>query len=83
MRATNVLVFSISVILTAPVLAQAPAQAPVKKDSRIGPTHPVLMAASDLEWTDLDPQGAPGVKVARLWGDHAKGAFGAYFEVLT
>lgn len=81
MRATNVLAFSISLILTAPVLAQAPGQAAVKKDSRIGPTQPVFMAASDLEWTDLDPKGAPGVKVSSLWGDHAKGAFGAYFKL--
>jgi hypothetical protein len=81
MTATNVLAFSISLILTAPVLAQAPGQAAVKKDSRIGPTQPVFKAASDLEWTDLDPKGAPGVKVSSLWGDHAKGAFGAYFKL--
>jgi hypothetical protein len=39
------------------------------------------MPAGDLKWTDLDPNGAPGVKVADLWGDHAKGAFGAYFKL--
>ena len=81
MRATNVLAFSISLIMTTPVLAQSPAQEAVKKDSRIGPTRPVFMAAGDLVWTDLDPKGAPGVKVANLWGDHAKGAFGAYFKL--
>ena len=73
MRATKVLTFSISLIMTASVLAQPPGQAPVKKDSRIGPTQPVFMAAGDLVWTDLDPKGAPGVKVASLWGDPAKG----------
>ena len=41
---------------------------------------PVFMAAADLKWTDLDPTGAPGVKVADLWGHHGKGAFGAYFR---
>ena len=39
------------------------------------------MPAADLKWTDLDPNGAPGVKVADLWGDHAKGAFGAFLKL--
>ena len=39
------------------------------------------MSAADLKWTDLDPTGAPGVKVARLWGDPATGAFGAFFTL--
>jgi anti-sigma factor ChrR (cupin superfamily) len=38
------------------------------------------MPASDLKWADLDPKGAPGVKVADVWGDHAKGAFGAFIK---
>ncbi len=37
--------------------------------------------AADLKWTDLDPKGAPGVKIADLWGNHAKGAFGAYIKL--
>lgn len=39
------------------------------------------MTAGDLKWVDLDPVGAPGVKIADLWGDHTKGAFGAYFKL--
>ncbi len=39
------------------------------------------MPASSLKWTDLDPKGAPGVKIADLWGDHAKGAFGAFVKL--
>jgi anti-sigma factor ChrR (cupin superfamily) len=39
------------------------------------------MPAGDLKWTDLDPKGAPGVQVASLWGDHTKGAFGAFFRL--
>ena len=35
------------------------------------------MPSADMKWTDLDPAGAPGVKIADLWGDHTKGAFGA------
>jgi quercetin dioxygenase-like cupin family protein len=42
---------------------------------------PIFKPAADLKWTDLDPNGAPGVKVADLWGDHAKGAFGALFKL--
>jgi anti-sigma factor ChrR (cupin superfamily) len=39
------------------------------------------MPAADVQWTDLDPNGAPGVKIADLWGDHTKGAFGAYLKL--
>jgi anti-sigma factor ChrR (cupin superfamily) len=42
---------------------------------------PVPISASELKWTDLDPNGAPGVKVADLWGDHTKGPFGAMFKL--
>lgn len=36
----------------------------------------VLMAASDLKWVD-PPNSPPGVKMAVLWGDPAKGGHGA------
>ncbi len=42
---------------------------------------PVVAPAADLKWADLDPAGAPGVKVATLWGDIAKGPFGAIFQL--
>jgi quercetin dioxygenase-like cupin family protein len=42
---------------------------------------PVFIPTADLKWGDLDPTGAPGVKVADLWGDHQKGAFGALFKL--
>jgi len=76
MRLRNVRAFSISLILAAPVLAQ-----PSNKAPKAGPGQPVFMPAGDLKWTDLDPNGAPGVKVADLWGDHAKGPFGAFFKL--
>ena len=66
MRTRTVLAFCISIVLMAPVLAQR---------------SPVFTPASDLKWTDLDPKGAPGVKVSTLWGDHTKGAFGALFKL--
>jgi hypothetical protein len=82
MRPRNVLAFSISLILAAPVLAQQPSgEAKASKAQKAGPSQPVFMPAGDLKWTDLDPKGAPGVKVADLWGDHAKGAFGAFFKL--
>ena len=49
--------------------------------SKPAPGQPIAIPAADLHWTDLDPKGAPGVKVADLWGDHSKGAFGAYFKL--
>ena len=42
---------------------------------------PVVVPAADLTWTALDPVGAPGVEVATLWGDIAKGPFGAIFKL--
>ena len=44
-------------------------------------TIPVFIPASDLKWNDLDPAGAPGVKVVDLWGDHQKGPFGALLKL--
>ena len=81
MKPTKVLTFSISLILATPVLALTSGQATANRNAQATPSRPVFMAASDLKWTDLDPAGAPGVKVATLWGDHAKGAFGAYFKL--
>ena len=69
MRPTTVLACSLSLVLTAPLLAQTSVR------------QPIFLPAADLKWTDLDPKGAPGVKVADLWGDHAKGAFGAYLKL--
>jgi anti-sigma factor ChrR (cupin superfamily) len=80
MRPRIALAFSISLILAAPVLAQPPAKAQ-NTAPKAGPDRPIFMPAGDLKWTDLDPNGAPGVKVADLWGDHAKGAFGAFLKL--
>ena len=81
MKPTFVLSVSISLILTAPVLAQSSGQAKTTKASKAPANQPVFMPAGDLKWTDLDPKGAPGVQVADLWGDHAKGAFGALLKL--
>ena len=42
---------------------------------------PTVIPSADLKWADLDPTGAPGVKVADLWGDHRAGTFGAIFRL--
>ncbi len=80
MKARNFLIFAITFALQAAVLAQAPGEATTKTAPKTTTSRLVVMPASDLKWTDLDP-GAPGVKVADLWGNHAKGAFGAFFKL--
>ncbi len=42
---------------------------------------PIPKPTSDLQWVDLDPTGAPGAKIATLWGDPTKGGFGAFFKL--
>jgi anti-sigma factor ChrR (cupin superfamily) len=81
MKPRNVLAFSFAVALAAPVLAQSSGAAKTSAASKAGPSQPVFTAAGDLKWTDLDPKGAPGVKIADLWGNHAKGAFGAFLKL--
>ena len=81
MKARIVLAFSIALALAVPVLAQESGPAKTTTPSKTGASQPVFMPAADLKWTDLDPTGAPGVKIADLWGNHAKGAFGAYLKL--
>ena len=80
MRSSNILAFSISLMLVA-VLAQPSGKAQVNTAQKAAPGQPVFMPGGGLKWIDLDPKGAPGVQVANLWGDHAKGAFGAFFKL--
>lgn len=63
-----------SFALASTLLAQSAATAP-------SPTTPTFLPAADVKWVDLDPKGAPGVKIADLWGDHTKGAYGAYIKL--
>jgi anti-sigma factor ChrR (cupin superfamily) len=86
MRSRYVLAASLTLVLTASLttsraLGQQPAGEAKAKAPRAAASQPVFTSASDLKWTDLDPKGAPGVKVADLWGDHTKGAFGAYLKL--
>ena len=43
--------------------------------------RPIPISADDLTWTDLDPAGAPGVKIATLWGNAGTTGFGAFFKL--
>jgi len=67
--------------LAAPVLAQGSGEAKAKIAPKAAVSRLVVMPASDLKWADLDPTGAPGVKIADLWGNHTKGAYGAFFKL--
>jgi Domain of unknown function (DUF4437) len=79
-KTRNVLMLAAIVALSA--VAFAPGLAGSKAKSSVSPyDRLVVKPVADLTWGDLDPTGAPGVKVAKLWGDPGKGAFGAFFKL--
>jgi uncharacterized protein DUF4437 len=80
MRPRNVLAFAVSFVLAAAALAQGSGGMKAKGASKGAASRLVVMPVADLKWVDLDPKGAPGVKIADVWGDHAKGAFGAFIK---
>lgn len=43
--------------------------------------QPTVIQAADMQWTDLDPEGAPGVQLAALWGNPSEGPFGALLKL--
>ena len=73
--------FAMTFALPAAVLAQGAGETKTAGASKPAASRLVVMPAADMKWTDLDPAGAPGVKVADLWGNHATGAFGALFKL--
>lgn len=77
MRTRNVLALAVSFVVAAAVLAQG-SEAKAKVAPTGGASKPVFMPSGDLKWGDLDPKGAPGIKIADVWGDHTKGAYGAF-----
>ena len=79
MRARMMAAVAMTFGLAGGVLAQGSGAATAKPAADAA-SRLVVMAANDMKWTDLDP-GAPGVKVADLWGNHATGAFGALFKL--
>jgi anti-sigma factor ChrR (cupin superfamily) len=81
MRTGNVLAFAMTFALATAVLAQGAGEAKATNTPKAAASRLIVMPASDVKWTDLDPAGAPGVKIADLWGNHAKGAYGAFFKL--
>jgi anti-sigma factor ChrR (cupin superfamily) len=79
MRGRNVLAFAVSFILAAAVLAQASGEAKTKSAPKAGSSRAVILPAGDLKWTELDPN-APGVQIADVSGNHAKGAYAAFIK---
>ena len=77
MKIKSILAIGVSFALAAAVLAQGAGEA---KKMSAGGNAPIFMPSEGLKWTDLDPKGAPGVKIAALWGDHTKGAYGAIIK---
>jgi hypothetical protein len=67
------------ILLTFAALAALASAVPAEQSGTA--PDPTVMPAADLKWTDLDPTGAPGVKIVDLWGDHAKGAFGGFLRL--
>jgi anti-sigma factor ChrR (cupin superfamily) len=80
MTTEKVLTLVMTCALPVAVLAQGSGQTSTKPAPKPAESRLVVKPASDMKWTDLDP-GAPGVKVADLWGNHATGAFGALFTL--
>jgi anti-sigma factor ChrR (cupin superfamily) len=78
MRSGKVVAFAASVVLaasTATVWAQ-------ETGAQSGAAaNPVFLQAGELKWVDLDPKGAPGVKIADVRGDHATGAYSAFLKL--
>jgi quercetin dioxygenase-like cupin family protein len=72
MKVGRFLAFGVSFGLAATMVARDP-------KSSAKSSAPIFKPAADLKWTPLDPS-APGVMIADLFGDHAKGAFGAFIK---
>jgi hypothetical protein len=81
MKTRTILGLAASFAFGSAVLAQTSVDMTMKKVPKAAATTPTFTPAADLKWVDLDPKGAPGVKVADLWGNHTKGAYGAYLKL--
>lgn len=79
MRARNFLTFAIMLGLPALLPGQEAGQPKANTSAKTAESRLLVVPTDDVKWTDL--AGAQGVKVADLWGNHAKGAFGALFKL--
>lgn len=69
---------SMAFLVATVALAQEPGYAKPKGAAKAG--TPIFVSAADLKWADLNPTGAPGVKIADVWGDHTKSGYGAFLK---
>lgn len=81
MSVRSVPILMMTFALPGALLAQATATTKANPAPRPAHSQLLVMPAGDMKWADLDPTGAPGVKVADLWGNHATGAFGALLKL--
>jgi anti-sigma factor ChrR (cupin superfamily) len=82
MKTRTILIIAASFVFASTATAQEAGQPKGKTPPKTSAaSRLVAKPAAEMKWSDLDPTGAPGVKVADLWGDHTKGAFGAYFKL--
>jgi quercetin dioxygenase-like cupin family protein len=72
--------FVVSFVAAAALLAQAAPSKPNEPGATGSSTKPEFVQPTDLKWGDLNPTGAPGVKIADVWGNHALGGFGAFVK---
>ena len=79
MTTRTILTFAMTLAMPMAVSAQGSGAA--KGAPKVAASRLIVMPASEAKWTDLDPVGAPGVKVVDLWGNHAGGAYGALFKL--
>ena len=75
----STLLIAASCALSAALVVQG-AEKKSKAGAKAHP-EPTFLPAADMKWEDLDPKGAPGVKIVDLWGNHAKGAYGAILKL--
>ena len=68
---------TLAFLAAAAAFAQDAAKPAMKKSASMG-MKPKAMMSADMKWQDM--AGAPGVKIADLWGNHEKGAFGAIIK---
>jgi len=77
---TRLLAVAASFLVATAALAQAPPEAKPKTAPKGAASRLVVSPSADMKWADLDPKGAPGVKITDVWGDHGKGAFGSFIK---
>lgn len=79
MKRKGFVAFAVVFVLSAAMRGQAPGAGNAMRGPANAST-PVFLPAGDLKWADLSPTGAPGVKIADVWGDHTKSGFGAFLK---